>query len=375
MRRVTCSAPILRSAVAGPSCCNSNGGARSRNVTTRPSPRPGSAPCAAVPSSPHPTSIRRGGSSRTTSTTIRPRHRSARTIDPQHCYICKVRYREIHHFYDQLCPDCAALNFAKRGELADMSGMVVLLTGGRVKIGYQAGIKLLRCGAELIVATRFPRDAASAMPPNRTSPSGATDSRCSVSTCATPRVSRRSAPTSWRRALDSTAIVNNACQTVRRPPAFYEHMMDNETAALVALPPEVLRLVGSYESLRGGETAIEAAASAATSTRPQHRSRWPCLCPRRHRASRADPCRGDVASGVAARRPADDRHPVSRRAARPGPPAGRSPRPEFVATADARSVVGRTARDPARQRGRSVRAQRPPQVRYWKQRRATTSTS
>ena len=29
-----------------------------------------------------------------------------------------------------------------------------------MKIGYQAGIKLLRCGATLIVATRFPRDAA-----------------------------------------------------------------------------------------------------------------------------------------------------------------------------------------------------------------------
>ena len=39
------------------------------------------------------------------------------------------------------------LNFAKRTELADLRGRVALLTGGRVKIGYQAGIKLLRCGA------------------------------------------------------------------------------------------------------------------------------------------------------------------------------------------------------------------------------------
>jgi hypothetical protein len=59
------------------------------------------------------------------------------TIEAQHCYICKILYREIHHFYDQLCPDCAVTNFAKRSELADMTGMVVLLTGGRVKIGYQ----------------------------------------------------------------------------------------------------------------------------------------------------------------------------------------------------------------------------------------------
>ena len=48
----------------------------------------------------------------------------------------------------------------KRTELADLRGRVALLTGGRVKIGYQAGLKLLRAGAELIVTTRFPRDSA-----------------------------------------------------------------------------------------------------------------------------------------------------------------------------------------------------------------------
>ena len=26
------------------------------------------------------------------------------TIERQHCYICKADYREVHHFYDQLCP-------------------------------------------------------------------------------------------------------------------------------------------------------------------------------------------------------------------------------------------------------------------------------
>ncbi len=71
------------------------------------------------------------------------------TVEPQHCYVCKVKYHEVHHFYDQLCPTCAEFNFAKRGELADLTGTVALLTGGRVKIGYQAGIKLLRCGASL----------------------------------------------------------------------------------------------------------------------------------------------------------------------------------------------------------------------------------
>src|SRR5688572_22138613 len=36
----------------------------------------------------------------------------------QHCYVCKQKYSTIHDFYDQLCPECAALNFTKRTELA-----------------------------------------------------------------------------------------------------------------------------------------------------------------------------------------------------------------------------------------------------------------
>ncbi len=83
------------------------------------------------------------------------------TIEPQHCYVCKQRYTETPPLLRPAVPDRAAtFNFAKRSELADLTGTVALLTGGRVKIGYQAGIKLLRCGAELIVTTRFPRDAA-----------------------------------------------------------------------------------------------------------------------------------------------------------------------------------------------------------------------
>lgn len=62
------------------------------------------------------------------------------------CYVCKVRYRELHHFYDQLCPKCAALNFSKRHQSADLRGKVAVVTGSRVKIGYQTVLKLLRSG-------------------------------------------------------------------------------------------------------------------------------------------------------------------------------------------------------------------------------------
>jgi NAD(P)-dependent dehydrogenase (short-subunit alcohol dehydrogenase family) len=154
----------------------------------------------------------------------------------RHCYVCKAKYEELHHFYDQLCPPCAELNWLKRTELADLRGRVALLTGGRVKIGYQAGLKLLRCGAELIVTTRFPRDSAKryAAEPDFAE-WGHRLQIFGLDLRHTPSVEAF-----CRQLLDSRErldfIVNNACQTVRRPPEFYAHMMEGEKAALPAAP-------------------------------------------------------------------------------------------------------------------------------------------
>ena len=184
-------------------------------------------------------------------------------VDPQHCYVCKQKYSTIHYFYDQLCPSCAELNFAKRTELADLRGRAALLTGGRVKIGYQAGLKLLRAGARLIVTTRFPRDAAARYA--REPDFGEWGGRLAIL-----GLDLRHAPSveAFCRHLLETRdrldfIVNNACQTVRRPPDFYAHMMAGETAALDGMPDDVRRVLGSYEGLRGYHILPEAAATAA----------------------------------------------------------------------------------------------------------------
>jgi NAD(P)-dependent dehydrogenase (short-subunit alcohol dehydrogenase family) len=62
-------------------------------------------------------------------------------------------------------------------------------------------------------------------------------------------------------------IVNNACQTVRRPPHFYAHMMAGEQAALSDMPDEVRRLVGAYEGLRGYHLLPEGGVEAALDRR------------------------------------------------------------------------------------------------------------
>jgi NAD(P)-dependent dehydrogenase (short-subunit alcohol dehydrogenase family) len=178
-------------------------------------------------------------------------YEAPRAADAQNCYVCKQDYSLIHHFYDQLCPACADLNFRKRTELADLTGRVALLTGGRVKIGYQAGLKLLRAGAHLIVTTRFPRDSARryAQEPDF---DGWRDRLeiFGLDLRHTPSVEAFCHELlTTRERLDF--IVNNACQTVRRPPDFYEHMMAGETASVAGMPQHVRKLVGAYEGLRG----------------------------------------------------------------------------------------------------------------------------
>jgi len=193
-------------------------------------------------------------------------------LDDRHCYTCKVRFIEVHHFYDQLCPRCAELNFRKRTELANLNGRVALLTGGRVKIGYQAGIKLLRSGAHLIVTTRFPRDSAARY-------AAEPDFEAWKDRLEIFGLDLRHTPSveAFCHHLLATQdrldfIVNNACQTVRRPPAFYQHMMDQETAAASALPTPARKLLGGYEGLRShrllpehsGSSDVDAVTQAAT---------------------------------------------------------------------------------------------------------------
>jgi NAD(P)-dependent dehydrogenase (short-subunit alcohol dehydrogenase family) len=162
-----------------------------------------------------------------------------------------------------MCPLCAEFNFNKRSELADLHGRVALLTGGRVKIGYQAGLKLLRSGARLIVTTRFPRDSARRYAQEadfgnwghrleifgldmRHTPS--VEAFCGRLQAALPR-------------LDF--IINNACQTVRRPPAFYTHMMGGERTALNDMPESIRRLLGSYNGVHSDtDRALDLAALA-----------------------------------------------------------------------------------------------------------------
>ena len=127
-----------------------------------------------------------------------------------------------------------------------------------MKIGYQGGIKLLRAGAQLIVTTRFPRDSAAryANEPDFEA-WGHRLEIFGLDLRHTPSVEAFCQHLlQTRERLDF--IINNACQTVRRPPAFYRHMMAQETGPLQNLPDASRRLLGAWEGLRGYELLPDA---------------------------------------------------------------------------------------------------------------------
>ncbi len=188
-------------------------------------------------------------------------------INPRACYICKKEFTKVHFFYDALCPACAEFNYAKRFQTASLGGRVALITGARLKIGFQASLMMLRAGAHVIATTRFPVDAAL-------------------------RYSREADYQHWRGRLDIygldlrhtpsvelfcnyvegqyarlDVLINNAAQTVRRPPGFYAHLLANESLAFKDLSADVRPLLESFEAckerVRGPRSSVALAPALA----------------------------------------------------------------------------------------------------------------
>eukprot|EP00927_Polykrikos_kofoidii_P045632 TRINITY_DN3966_c0_g2_i1.p1 TRINITY_DN3966_c0_g2~~TRINITY_DN3966_c0_g2_i1.p1 ORF type:complete len:1038 (+),score=147.05 TRINITY_DN3966_c0_g2_i1:25-3138(+) len=128
-----------------------------------------------------------------------------------------------------LCVSCDARNVQGREDREDLSGYTAVVTGGRCKVGYESCLMLLRCGAFVVASTRFPR-------------------------CASERFSNELDSAEWAARLhiygvdfshflsldtfvrqivdhyDVDFLINNAAQTIHRPPAYYQGLFDREKA-------------------------------------------------------------------------------------------------------------------------------------------------
>ena len=171
-------------------------------------------------------------------------------INSRDCYICKASFARLHFFYDTMCPNCAELNYTKRFQTASLDGQLALITGSRLKIGYQSTLMMLRAGAHVIATTRFPVD--SALRYAREEDFQEWKGRLHVyglDLRHTPSVEIfcNYIEQKYDR-LD--ILVNNAAQTVRRPPGFYAHLMRNESIPYEDLPESVRMLLRPFEECK-----------------------------------------------------------------------------------------------------------------------------
>ena len=182
-----------------------------------------------------------------------------RTLNrPESCYICKARYTQVHFFYHLLCPDCAKFNYRMRHLRADLTGRTALVTGGRVKIGFQTVLRLLRDGAKVIVTTRFPAAAARRF-------HAESDAAEWASRLHLYGLDLRNLPAVEafaRHLLDVEPaldiLIHNAAQTIRRPPGFYQDLLAQEHS-----PRETLSLAALHSVRQSAPASLEIADSVA----------------------------------------------------------------------------------------------------------------
>lgn len=181
---------------------------------------------------------------------------SAKVVDrvtlskTRRCYVCKRSYEALHAFYDSMCHECGDRNFAKRSQTADLTDRIALVTGGRVKIGFQVALKLLRAGASVLVTSRFPYDAGRRF-------SAEMDFKDWSGRLQIFGVDFRSLASVDLLCDDICArhshldiLINNAAQTIRRPAAFYQHLMAGESN-IASLPQSTLQLIASKHVIDG----------------------------------------------------------------------------------------------------------------------------
>ena len=188
------------------------------------------------------------------------------------CYVCKKPFARTHRYYDSMCEDCGEFNYVKRGQTADLTGQHALVTGARVKIGFQASLKLLRAGAHVIVTTRFPVDAADRY-------SKEPDFHDFCGRLQIHGLDLRHAPSVeifarflLERLPRLDHILNNACQTVRRPAGFFRHLVARESEPSTALPEAWRGVLADHQELRRvlEESPGPATGAALTMHAPPH---------------------------------------------------------------------------------------------------------
>lgn len=145
-----------------------------------------------------------------------------------YCYVCKVKLWKDdmrHSTYNDMCWLCGNINTNKRDFKKDLTGKVAIVTGGRVKIGFETAIRLLRNGCTVVITSRFIDDC---LERYKTDPgfSGFSDR---LFIYQLNMLDGGNIKKFVQYIFDNFAhvdyLINNAAQTIKRPIEFFNHLI------------------------------------------------------------------------------------------------------------------------------------------------------
>lgn len=140
------------------------------------------------------------------------------------CYRCKKFYNQsiIIDRYIDFCLTCGLFNYEKREDHVDLKDKVAFVTGIRQKIGLSIALKLLRCGAKVIGTTRFPQFTwyNYAKQPDFDE----WKDKLVIYKCDFLNINKVHEMIVYLKTHNISIIINNACQTIKASPIYYEKL-------------------------------------------------------------------------------------------------------------------------------------------------------
>lgn len=154
------------------------------------------------------------------------------------CYMCNSE-----GCFDSICDNCHGLNGDMKKISCDLKGRYAIVTGGRIKIGYETALRLLRDECFVIVTTRFPANAAERF--NKEKDFSVWKHRLKIARLDLQDMRSISEFLEYvqQNIPHLDILINNAAQTISRPFQYYASLISDEVKHLQNLTKDANNLI------------------------------------------------------------------------------------------------------------------------------------
>lgn len=177
------------------------------------------------------------------------------------CYVCRREQMYMHTFYSQMCVECGDINFQKRMQTVGIRDRIAIVTGARIKIGFETTLKLLRAGGTVIATTRFPSDAFVRFREEEDFPIFKPRLFIEFMDLSSLESIRRFIHAMKLKFSRIHILINNAAQTIRRETSFFQRELSLEHQAIPGMEESVDRLIEDNKAHRMAHYARQSIAT------------------------------------------------------------------------------------------------------------------